>query len=66
MAEARDQLGRFMPGTLTFRSHGQVLRFFDDMDLVEPGVVPVSEWRPGSAAGAAAPAALWGGVARKP
>jgi hypothetical protein len=66
VAEARSQVGRFMAGTMTFRSHGQVLRFFDGTDLVEPGVVPVSQWRPGSAAGADAPAALWGGVARKP
>jgi len=28
------------------RTHAEVLRFFDGFDLVEPGVVPVHEWRP--------------------
>jgi hypothetical protein len=28
------------------RDHGQVLRFFDGFDLVEPGVVYTPEWRP--------------------
>jgi S-adenosyl methyltransferase len=43
-----------------------VARFFDGLDLVEPGVVKVTEWRPGSAVEAAGPTSLWGGVARKP
>jgi SAM-dependent methyltransferase len=28
------------------RTHAQVLSYFDGWDVVEPGVVPVSEWRP--------------------
>ena len=28
------------------RTHAEVLGFFDGFDLVEPGVVPVHEWRP--------------------
>ena len=28
------------------RTRAEVLRFFDGFDLVEPGVVPVHEWRP--------------------
>jgi O-methyltransferase involved in polyketide biosynthesis len=28
------------------RKHAEVLDFFDGLDLVEPGVVPVHEWRP--------------------
>lgn len=47
------------------RSHAEVCRFFDGLELVEPGVVQVSKWRPDSEFEAAAPAALWGGVARK-
>ncbi|MEN3541026.1 SAM-dependent methyltransferase [Microbispora sp. ZYX-F-249] len=34
-----------VPGT-TSRSHDQILAFFDGLDLVEPGVVPLHEWRP--------------------
>jgi hypothetical protein len=48
------------------RSHAEVSRLFDGLDLVEPGVVQVSKWRPLSGAEAAAPAAMWGGIARKP
>jgi len=43
-----------------------VTRFFDGLSLVEPGVVPVQEWRPATAAEAAALSAMWGGVAVKP
>ncbi|MEV4300829.1 SAM-dependent methyltransferase [Microbispora rosea] len=34
-----------VPGT-TSRSYDQVLAFFDGLDLVEPGVVPLHDWRP--------------------
>ena len=33
---------------------------------VEPGLAKVQEWRPDSELEARAPAALWGGVGRKP
>jgi hypothetical protein len=66
VAEARDQVGRYMPVKQTYRSHPEVMRFFDGMEMVEPGLVPVQKWRPASAAEAAMPSALWGGVARKP
>jgi S-adenosyl methyltransferase len=66
VAEARDQVGRFMPVRQTYRTHAEVLRFFGGLELAEPGLVPVQKWRPASAADAAMPSALWGGVARKP
>jgi S-adenosyl methyltransferase len=47
------------------RDHAQVTSFFDGLELVKPGVVQLSKWRPQSELEAAA-AALWGGVARKP
>jgi hypothetical protein len=43
-----------------------VAQFFDGLELVEPGVVKVTEWRPASAMAAKGPTSLWGGVARKP
>jgi hypothetical protein len=43
-----------------------VTRFFDGLDLLEPGVVKVTEWRPASRIEAEGPTSLWGGVARKP
>ena len=44
----------------------EVARFFDGLDLVEPGLVPVQQWRPASDFEARARSAMWGGVARKP
>jgi SAM-dependent methyltransferase len=31
---------------LTSRTHAEILRFFDGLELVEPGLVPVTDWRP--------------------
>jgi hypothetical protein len=42
-----------------------VAKFFDGLDMMEPGVVKVTEWRPASAVEAAGPTSLWGGVGRK-
>jgi S-adenosyl methyltransferase len=49
----------------TARPRGVVEGFFDGIELVEPGLVRVSDWRPGSPEEAATPTILWGGVARK-
>jgi len=48
------------------RPRDVVAGFFDDVDLLEPGLVPVSDWRPDSPEEAATPTILWGGVGRKP
>jgi hypothetical protein len=47
------------------RSHEQVARFFEGMDLVEPGLVRVEEWQPAPVAGDAGKSTVWGAVARK-
>jgi hypothetical protein len=57
---------RQLDAPLVLRDRDQVTRFFDGLDLVEPGVVQLSKWRPRSEAESAAPAALWGGVAGQP
>jgi hypothetical protein len=68
--EAMAEFGRRMdeqPSTRgEQRTHAEVSRFFDGLELLEPGVVPVSKWRPDSDIEAATPTMLWGGVARKP
>jgi hypothetical protein len=51
---------------VTTRDRDQVSRFFTGLELVEPGLVNVSEWRPDAAGSAEEPAALWVCVARKP
>jgi hypothetical protein len=50
------------------RSHEQVGRYFDGMELVDPGLVRAGEWRPEAPGGAPSPMTGWllGGVARKP
>jgi hypothetical protein len=52
-------------GNHVARPHDVIARFFDGLDLVEPGVVPVSQWRPDTEQEAASPTIMWGGVARK-
>ena len=57
---------RQLDAPLVLRDHAQVMSFFDGLDLVEPCVVQLSKWHPQTEVEAAAAAALWGGVARKP
>jgi hypothetical protein len=66
MARMAESLNRMMAEKVTFRDQSAVARFFDGLDLVEPGVVQASKWRPANESEAASPAALWAGVARKP
>ena len=49
------------------RSPEEITRFFDGLELLEPGVVSVSQWRP-TPPGCQLPDAVeqFGGVARKP
>ncbi len=48
------------------RSPEQLARFFDGLELVDPGVVSVSRWRPGPAGTEGPEVDDFGGVARKP
>ncbi|GGK89035.1 hypothetical protein Sme01_02340 [Sphaerisporangium melleum] len=50
------------------RKRAQVLRFFDGMELVEPGLVYVRQWRPDNPLSTHNAEKFWlvGGVARKP
>jgi S-adenosyl methyltransferase len=50
----------------TLRSHDDVMRFFDGLDMVEPGLVQVQDWRPTAPALATIGTSVWAGVARKP
>jgi S-adenosyl methyltransferase len=66
MAEMANRLNQMMAEKVTFRDQGEVTAFFDGLELVEPGMIKVQHWRPDTQAEADSPAALWGGVARKP
>jgi hypothetical protein len=48
------------------RSRGDVMRFFDGLDMVKPGLVQVQDWRPTAPPLAASSTSLWAGVGRKP
>jgi hypothetical protein len=50
---------------LSARSREEVARFFDGLDLVEPGLVRVEEWRPELAAAQASRSSMWCAVGRK-
>ena len=66
MAKMAESLNKMMAEKVTFRDRPAVARFFDGLELVEPGMVQASKWRPANEDEAASPAALWAGVARKP
>jgi hypothetical protein len=66
VAEAARRYNRLAHEQQRHRNRAEVTRFFDGLDLVDPGLVPVQEWRPGSEFEARARSAMWGGVARKP
>lgn len=66
MGEMARRLNRLMSQSVTLRGHAQVTRFFDGLDLAEPGVVRIPEWRPDSPGDVTTPATMWGGVGRKP
>jgi S-adenosyl methyltransferase len=65
-AEAMARLNRAMEQQRTLRAYGDVQRFFAGLDLLRPGLVRPSQWRPDSPEEATRPSAAWVGVARKP
>jgi hypothetical protein len=66
MAAMSTRLNRVMAQKITPRSHADVLRFFDGLELVEPGIVRAPEWRPETELDAAGTSTMWSGIARKP
>jgi len=67
VAEAVRQVNARSAGTTTLRSHAQVARFFDGTKLIEPGLVQVHRWQPGSISpDIGDQIAAYAGLARKP
>jgi SAM-dependent methyltransferase len=66
MAEFARKMRESGVAQAAYRSREQVTALFAGLDLLEPGVVPVSKWRPDTDVGANAITTLWGGVGRKP
>jgi hypothetical protein len=65
MSDMSDRLNRLLAQPSTYRSRAEVTGLFDGLQLVEPGVVPIQQWRPDTPEEASAVAAMWGGVAVK-
>ena len=66
---AQEQYNRSGAVPYRLRSPAQLTSFFDGLELVEPGVVSVSQWRPDPADAVGGPPAAvdaFGGVGRKP
>jgi len=64
--KATDIVNRLRPLSYqqyTARTEAQVLRFFDGLELVEPGLVQIQQWRP--SAETHETFSVWAGVARK-
>jgi S-adenosyl methyltransferase len=64
VAETFKRVNSRMAEQVTLRTHDQVAALLGGLELVEPGVVPASQWRP-AAGSADAPSQVWVGVARK-
>jgi hypothetical protein len=69
MAELAARLGAMMPQSErpVLRDRAQVTRFFAGLEVLEPGVVPIQDWRPdtGTVIDTSIPIGLWGAVGRK-
>jgi len=64
LAESRDRVNRLSHQQYTHRSHAEVLRFFDGLDMIEPGLVELRKWRPTIESTRMTPG--WCGLGRKP
>ncbi len=60
------RLNQLVAQQRTYRDQAGVTAFFDGLELVPPGVVPVPQWRPDSDMAAKAPTMARCGVGRKP
>ena len=67
VAEAVRRVNARTAGTTTLRTHAEIARFFGGLQLLEPGLVQVQRWQPGSAApDDGEQIAAYAGLARKP
>jgi hypothetical protein len=67
ITRAARRLNQFMTQPATLRPQAEITRFFDGLELLEPGVVQLHRWRPGGlAAEDGRRVAAYCGLARKP
>jgi trans-aconitate methyltransferase len=63
---AQDAYNRSGAAPYVLRTVEEITAFFDGLELLEPGVVPVTLWRPDGLSPAPGPIGEHGGLARKP
>ena len=66
MFSMTNRLNELMAQQAVPRTRREVAAFFAGLDLVEPGLVRIPEWRPASVSGMAVRAQMWGAIGRKP
>ena len=66
MISMANRLNELMAQQAVPRTYREVAAFFAGLDLVEPGLVRIPEWRPASVSESAVRAQMWGAVGRKP
>ncbi len=69
LTETFDRLNQQMSESVSLRTRDEVTRFFDGLDLVDPGVVQLPQWQPDPVPEGAQPARslpMWCAVGRKP
>jgi hypothetical protein len=65
VAEVARRYNARVPAGQQRRSHEEMARFFDGLELLEPGIVQTTQWRP-PVLGSTTPVPMWAGVGRKP
>jgi hypothetical protein len=64
-ARSMDEASASSPVASVYRTHDEVTHFLAGLEVVEPGLVTASEWRPDPGADTS-PVPIWVAVARKP
>jgi hypothetical protein len=65
ISETFERLNAMMAESVVLRSRDEVAELFGELQLVEPAVVQLPEWRPDPGTAPAGPLPMWCGVARK-
>ena len=65
LTETFDRLNQQMSESVMLRTQAEVARFLDGLDLVDPGVVQLPQWRPDPGPEGTQPLPMWCAVGRK-
>jgi hypothetical protein len=66
IAAATARLNELSAQQFTLRDHDGVMRFFGGMEMLDPGLIRMEDWRPDSDLTKRYESAVWAGVGRKP